>query len=200
MLVTLSAQKERRCERGSGQSRDSAHEQPRCEATALLSQPSSADSAAAPAKKPIASLTRRAANSGTANNASPAVSIPAASRDESAGGGEAEEDELTSHLDRLALTAPSSRERPTPLQALAARPRGAPPTSSSRPATDTAAARRLVMGALGRRNERSEEEKEKERQSRREHQRMRREQLDAQKMQAAGRQQHARGAEEAQAS
>ena len=191
MLVTLEAQRGRREQRQ--QRSESEQQSPQLSTPPSSSPPPIAGHTTAHTKRPIVSLTSNvittsAATSDASSSSSDGAtttapyatsalpSSPTAAADSGAG-----EDELSSRLNGLALVGPAREVRLTPLQALAARPRGSPAPSSTRPATDTAAARRLVMGALGLRNERSEEEKEKERQARREHQRMKREQLVAQK-------------------
>ena len=196
--MTLEAQRGRRQQRE--YEKQSEKKQPQFSAAASSSQSTSVNPIATQAKKPIVSLSPKpAANSVVTSNvpphlsphppatesvshSSPAPSPQSASAADTRNAGE---DELSSRLNQLALDKAAPQPRMTPLQALAARSRGSLVSSSSRPATDTATARRLVMGALGIRNERSEEEKEKERQARREHQRMKREQLAVQKKQAA---------------
>ena len=195
--VTLGAQKGGR-EQQLQQERESEQLQPpytTAAAPTSLSRVASVDSAGQP-RRPIATLSRRPAGGishvptvAQSVSTQPAPPASASSATSSLASSQSQQpffnsdvgvDGLSSNLDQLALDTSPSPVRLTPLQSLSARPRGNPTSqSATRPVTDTATARRLVMGALGIRNERSEEEKEKERQARREHQRVRREQLAA---------------------
>ena len=214
MLVTLDAQRGRQ-----EQEQGYLHRQSSTASEQNTSQLSAAASSTtapalqpkrAPLRQPISSLTQTTAAPIRETVSDAPLSVPtplpstapqsaSASSQPYSGSGsgdgsaarETGEDGLTLQLEQLSLAQSPSQARLTPLQALAARPRNTAASTSTRPATDTAVARRLVMGALGIRNERSEGEKENERQARREHQRLRREQLEAQRKRAEDEQSHA---------
>ena len=210
--MTLEAQKARREQRQQRQQQQTVdQQQPPLSASLSSTRRPGADSVTVRTRKPIVTLPPTVAPTSTApavpalvaeTTSHPSATLPQSSTTAATQRANEDDDGLSSSLDQLALTKPAPPLPLTPLQALAARPRGTPASSNSRPATDTAAARRLVMGALGMRNERSEEEKDKERQARRGHQRMKREQLAVQRKQADDGQpqsEHATAAETADA-